>query len=87
MGEEDESSKLKSSGVTTRGKHPRGSSGNVGVSREWQAGQDERRSKEWRQVRPCGQTLTFVEKLRKERTVAVPYRDDTLMLFRTQHTK
>lgn len=29
----------------------RGGSGNLSVSREWQAGQDERRSKEWRQVR------------------------------------
>lgn len=53
MSEEDENDGFNgtaASGVTTRGGHPRGSSGNLCVSREWQAGQDERRSKEWRQV-------------------------------------
>ena len=38
-------------GLTKGGGHQRGSSSNFSVSREWQAGQDERRSKEWRQVR------------------------------------
>lgn len=33
-----------------RGGHQRGSSGNNNVSREWQAEQDMRRSKEWQQV-------------------------------------
>lgn len=62
MGEEGESDRFNgtaASGVNTRGGHPRGSGGSVSVSREWQAVQDERRSKEWRQVRQICRTSFF----------------------------
>lgn len=56
MGEEDESDRCNGTAASGGG-HSRGGSGNVSVSREWQAGQDERRSKEWRQVRhTCGKS-------------------------------
>lgn len=57
-GEEGGGEGCHDSGVGSGGGFERGGGGNsVSVSREWQAEQDERRSKEWRQVRQINRYL------------------------------